>query len=193
MRKNLGVLPAVYPMPVLMVASYDKNNTVQILNAAWGMICAEDKIALFIDKEHATTKAIMQSKAFTVSLADKSHIDVADYFGIATGNKYPDKFAKTGFHAEKSIFVNAPIISEFPLTMECELQDILDSSILHAVIGKIKNVSVDEKILDDDGKVNPSKIEALVFDQFKSGYYVIGDKVGQAWNSGKDLFSKYCK
>ena len=95
MRKDLGVQPAVFPMPVLMVAAYDENGTVGVMNVAWGMVCGHDKIALFIDEGHKTTKNIRAVKAFTVSLADKDHMDVADFYGIATGNKMPDKFAKS--------------------------------------------------------------------------------------------------
>ena len=187
MRKDLGSQPALFPMPVLMVAAYDENGTVQVMNAAWGMISAMDKVALFIDEDHATTKAIRQTKAFTVSLADRDHMDVADFFGIATGNKMADKFARSGYHAEKSAHVNAPVITEFPVTMECELAEITETENLHAVVGKIVNVSADEKVLSDNGKVDPQKLNALVFDQFQSGYYVVTEKVGRAWNAGKDL------
>ena len=187
MRKDLGKVPAVFPMPVLMVAAYDENGTVQVMNAAWGMICDMDKIALFIDEDHATTKAIRKTGAFTVSLADKEHMDVADFFGIATGNKMPDKFARSGYHEEKSAFVNAPVITEFPVTMECELAEIAETANLHAVVGTIVNVSADEKVLDEKGKVDPAKLNALIFDQFANGYYVAGEKVGRAWNAGKDL------
>ena len=187
MRKDLGKVPAVFPMPVLMVAAYDENGTVQVMNAAWGMICDMDKIALFIDEDHATTKAIRKTGAFTVSLADKEHMDVADFFGIATGNKMPDKFARSGYHEEKSVFVNAPVITEFPVTMECELAEIAETANLHAVVGTIVNVSADEKVLDEKGKVDPAKLNALIFDQFANGYYVAGEKVGRAWNAGKNL------
>ena len=191
MRKDLGVVPAVYPMPVLMVAAYDENGVVNVMNAAWGMICGMDKIALFIDDEHKTTQNIRKVKAFSVSIADKDHMDVADFFGIATGNKMPDKFKNSGYNAEKSTKVNAPIITEFPLCMECELAEIVETENLFAVIGKIVNVNVDEKVLSDNGKVDPLKLNALIFDQFQSGYYVTGEKVGQAWNAGKELMMKY--
>ena len=187
MRKDLGKQPALFPMPVLMVAAYDENGKVNVMNAAWGMICAMDKIALFIDEDHATTKAIRQTKAFTVSLADKDHMDVADYYGIATGNKMPDKFAKSGYHAEKSAFVNAPIITEFPVAMECELAEIVETENLHAVVGTIINVSADENVLSENGKIDPMKLNALIFDQFQSGYYVATEKVGRAWNAGKEV------
>ena len=189
MRKDLGKVPAVYPMPVLIVAAYDANGTVQAMNAAWGMISGMDKIALFINEDHATTKAIRQTKAFTVSIADKEHMDAADFFGIATGNKMPDKFVKSGCHAEKSTHVNAPIITEFPLTIECELAEIAQTDNLHAVVGTIVNVSAEEAVVAEDGKIVPEKLNALIFDQFRSDYYVVGDKVGKAWNAGKDLMT----
>lgn len=187
MRKDLGKQPALFPMPVLMIAAYDENGTVQVMNAAWGMISGMDKIALFIDKSHATTKAIRKTEAFTVSIADRDHMDVADYYGIATGNKMPDKFVKSGYHAKKSEHVNAPVIQEFPVAMECELAEIMETENLHAVVGTIMNVSVDEKVLSDNGKIDPMKLNALIFDQFQSGYYVVGEKVGKAWNAGKEI------
>ncbi|MBO5999127.1 MAG: flavin reductase family protein, partial [Lachnospiraceae bacterium] len=127
MKKNLGKVLGVYPMPVLMVAAYDGNGKVNVMNAAWGMICSMDKIALFIDEDHKTTQNILETKAFTVSLADRDHMEVADFFGIATGNKMEDKFERTGYTAVKSEFVNAPVIDEFPLVMECELAEVVDN------------------------------------------------------------------
>lgn len=187
MKKNLGVIPAVYPMPVLMVAAYDENGTVNVMNAAWGMICASDKIALFIDEEHKTTQNILTSKAFTVSIADKAHMAEADYFGIASGNMVPDKFARTGYHAAKSEFVNAPVIEEFPVVMECELAEIAKTETIYAIVGRIINVGAEEAVLSENGKIDPAKLNALMFDQFQSGYYVTGEKVGQAWNAGAGL------
>ena len=190
MKKNLGVVPAVYPMPVLMVAAYDENGKVNVMNAAWGMICATDKIALFIDEEHKTTQNLLKSKAFTVSLADKAHMDVADFFGIASGNKMEDKFERTGYTAVKSEFVNAPVIDEFPVVMECELAEVVTSSTFYCIVGKIINTAAEETVLSDNGKVDPSKLNALIFDQFQSGYYVSGEKVGRAWNAGAGLMKK---
>ena len=187
MKKNLGVIPAVYPMPVLIVAAYDENGRPNAMNAAWGMICAMDKIALFIDEDHKTTQNILKTKAFTVSVADRAHIEAADYFGIATGNKVPDKFERSSCHAVKSGFENAPVIEEFPVVMECELADIIEKDNVYAVIGKIVNVGADEAVLGENGKVDPEKLNALIFDQFRSGYYVTGEKAGQAWNAGLGL------
>lgn len=187
MKKNLGVVPGVYPMPVLMVAAYDENGKVNVMNAAWGMICAMDKIALFISEGHKTTQNILKTKAFTVSIADKEHMDVADFFGIATGNKMNDKFERTGYHATKSEFVNAPIVDEFPFVMECELAEVVDTENMYAMVGKIVNAKADENVLDENGKVNPEKLNALIFDQFQSGYFISGEKVGKAWNAGAGL------
>ena len=190
MKKNLGVLQAVYPMPVLMVAAYDENGKTNVMNAAWGMICAMDKIALFIDEDHKTTQNLLKTKAFTVAQADREHMDVADFFGIATGNKMDDKFERTGYHAVKSEHVNAPIVEEFPVVMECELAEVINTENMYAIVGKIINVAAEESVLDEQGKVDPTKLNALIFDQFRHGYYVSGEQVGKAWNAGAALMKK---
>ena len=190
MKKDLGVVPAVYPMPVLMVAAYDANEKVNVMNAAWGQICDEDKIILFIGEGKRTWLNIRESKAFTVALADEAHMDVADFFGIASGNKMDDKFERTGYHAVKSDKVHAPIVEEFPLVMECELLEFLHSDYVDGIVGRIVNVKAEETVLDEKGRVNPEKLRALMFDQFRHGYYLTGEKVGQAWTAGAALMKK---
>ena len=190
MKKNLGVVQAAYPMPVLMVAAYDENGKVNVMNAAWGMICNSDRIALFIDEDHKTTQNLLKTKAFTVALADKDHMDVADFFGIASGNKMDDKFERTGYHAVKSEFVNAPIIEEFPVVMECELAEVTETESFYAIVGRIVNTAAEESVLNEKGKVAPEKLNALIFDQFQHGYYVSGEQMGKAWNAGAWLMKK---
>ncbi|MCH5203363.1 MAG: flavin reductase family protein [Oscillospiraceae bacterium] len=190
MKKDLGAVPAVYPMPVLMVAAYGEDEKVNVMNAAWGMICGMDKIALFIDEEHKTTQNLLKKKAFTVSLADKAHMDAADFFGIASGNTMPDKFERTGYKAVKSGFVDAPIVEEFPVVMECELAEVVKTENMYCIVGKIVNTAAEEAVLSENGKVDPQKLNALIFDQFQSGYYVSGEQVGKAWNAGKALMNK---
>lgn len=190
MKKDLGVVQAVYPMPVLIVAAYDEDGKVNAMNAAWGMICNSDRIALFIDEDHKTTQNILKTKAFTVSLADRAHMDAADFFGIATGNKMEDKFERSGLTAVQSEKVDAPVVQEFPLTLECKVVEDKMEVYGHHVIGKIVGVLADEAVLDEKGKVDPTKLNAFVFDQFQSGYYAIGEKVGQAWHIGAPLMKK---
>ncbi|MCR5523145.1 MAG: flavin reductase family protein [Clostridia bacterium] len=187
MKKDLGVVTAIYPMPVLMVAAYDENGKVNVMNAAWGQICDMDKIILFIGEGKKTRLNIETSKAFTVALADEAHMDAADFFGIASGNKINDKFERTGYHALKSDKVNAPVIEEFPVAMECELLDFLKTEYVHGIVGKIVNVKADEAVLSENGKIDPAKLHALTFDTFQSGYYATGEKVGKAWNAGAKL------
>ena len=187
MKKDLGIVDAIYPMPVLMVAAYDENGKVNVMNAAWGQIADDDKVIIFIGEGKKTWLNILASKAFTVALADEKHMDVADFFGIASGNKIDDKFERTDYHAVRSDKVNAPIIEEFPVVMECELLEHLKDEYVSAIVGRIVNVKADEEVLDEKGKVDVTKTRALIFDQFRSGYYVTGEKVGQAWNAGKDI------
>ncbi len=190
MKKDLGVMQAVYPMPVLMVATYDREGKVNVMNAAWGQICDDDKIFLCIGKNKKTWYNIRESKAFTVSLADAVHVEAADFFGIASGLRVGDKFARTGLHAVPSERVNAPVIEEFPLAMECELLEYLDTDNISGFIGRIVNVKAEEAVLDEKGRVDPLKLGAMTFDTFRAGYYVTGEKVGQAWHSGAGLMKQ---
>lgn len=187
MRKDLGSLPAVFPMPVLMIATYGEDGTVDVMNAAWGGICGMDKVVMYLSPEHKTVENLKFRKAFTVALADEAHIKEADFFGIATGNKMPDKFERSGLHAVKSSRVDAPVIEEFPLTMECEMIEDADMYGERRIVGRIVNVIADEKVLDDKGKVDAAKLNPVMFDQFRMGYYAVGEKIAQAWSAGKDL------
>ena len=187
MKKDIGAVQAVFPMPVLVIAAYDAKGTVQAMNAAWGQICDTDKVALFIDPDHATTKAILETKAFTVALADRAHMAEADYVGIVSGNKVADKFARSGLTAAKSARVNAPVIDQFPVTMECELAEVVEAKTLYAIVGRIVGTLAEDKVLVESGKVDPAKLDAIAFDQFRHGYYATGEKAGQAWNAGAAL------
>ncbi len=177
-------------MPVLMVGTYGEDGTVDVMNVAWGGICGMDKVALNLAPDRKTLANIKAKKAFTVALADEAHIKEADFFGIATGNKMPDKFARSGLHAVKSAQVDAPMIEEFPLTLECRLEEVRECFGEMRVVGTIVNVSADEKVIDAKGKVDPSKLNAVMFDQFQNGYYRVGEKIAQAWNAGAGLMKK---
>lgn len=190
MLKDLGVKPYTFPMPVLMIATYCDDGKVDVMNMAWGGICAENMVALNLDEEHKTSENIKKRGAFTLSIADVSHIAEADFFGCATGNKMADKFERSGMRAVKSTRVDAPVVEEFPLTLECKVVECQHTAYGFRVLGEIVNVLADEKILDEKGKPDPKKLNAFVFDPFQSGYYAIGEKVGQAWNAGVGLLKK---
>ena len=187
MKKDLGVSANIFPMPVLMVAAYDENGKVNVMNVAWGQACSYEHILLCIGKGKKTLSNIQKTGAFTVAFADTAHMDVADFYGISSGNKIDDKCERTGYHAVKSEHVNAPIIEEFPFVMECEFVEEVDTDNLHCIVGKVVNAKAEESILDEDGKVDVTKMHALMFDQFKHGYYEVGEHVGQAWDAGMGL------
>lgn len=190
MLKDLGSLPAVFPMPVLMVATYGDDGKIDIMNVAWGGICGMDKIALNLAAERKTLKNILAKKAFTVSLADEAHVKEADFLGTASGNVMADKFERTGLHAHKSAHVDAPVIEEFPVTMECKLEEVRDCFGEQRVVGTIVNVLAEERVLDEKGKVDASKLNAIMFDQFRNTYYTAGKEIAQAWRVGAELMKK---
>lgn len=187
MKKNLGVKPYLWPMPVLMIATYNDDGSVDVMNMAWGGICDSNMVSLNISEDHKTSENIKKRGAFTLSVADIPHIAEADFFGIASGNKMKDKFERSGLTAVKSERVDAPVIEEFPLTLECRVAEIKNESYGFHVLGEIVAVLADEEALDEKGHVDPTKLNAFVFDQFGSGYYAIGEKVGKAWETGLPL------
>ena len=185
MRKNFGNKPWCYPQPVFILAAYDKGGVPNAMNVAWGGIHYDDQIAMCISANHKTTANILESGAFTVSMATKKYLAACDYVGVASGNKVTDKFEKAGFTASPSEFVNAPIINELPMTLECSL--VSYDPEMCTLIGKIVNVSADESILDETGKIDPSKLEPITFDPVHNNYLVIGEKVGNAFKDGLSL------
>ena len=185
MRKNFGAKPYTYPQPVLIIAAYDENGTPDAMNAAWGGISDDTQISMCLSAGHKTVKNIQARKAFTVSMADAAHVVACDYVGIVSGNKVPDKYEKAGFHATKSEFVDAPLIDELPMTLECTLVSYDPETC--RLVGEIVNVSADERILDENGKIDPVKLEPITFDPVNNAYLKLGEKVGNAFKDGMQL------
>lgn len=185
MKKNLGAKGELFPQSVFIVASYDENGTPNAMNVAWGGECTRDCIAINIG-DHKTTDNILAKKAFTVAPADAAHVIEADYFGMATGRKV-NKAEASRLTFRKSEFVDAPVIEEFPLTMECEVVEVQDFEHDKRFIGRIVNTCVDESVLDEKGRVDFAKMKPICYDSTRRIYRAIGDVVGGAWDAGKAL------
>ncbi|MBQ7295075.1 MAG: flavin reductase family protein [Clostridia bacterium] len=185
MRKNFGAKTILYPMPVLIIGTYDEEGTPNAMNAAWGGISEENEISICVSDEHKTAENVVKSGAFTVSVADKNNVVAADYLGIVSGNDAPDKIAKCGWTAVKSELVNAPLFSQLPMTLECELISYDKESC--RLVGKIVNVSADEGILDEKGKIDLDKFSPITYDPVGHTYRVLGEVVGKAFSDGKEL------
>ncbi len=186
MRKKLNITEGIYPMPVLMVATYNEDGSVDVMNAAWGTMQKRDTVALNLTESHKTVQNIKERGGFTVSIADAAHVAEADYFGIVSGNKEPHKFEKSGLTAEKSTAVDAPIITEFPICLECEFVEYQSNAYGVGVIGKVVNVTADESVMVGD-KVDMSLVNAIAFDPYTHGYYKVTERVGEAFSDGNKL------
>ena len=180
-RIDFGVKPVMYPMPVLIIATYDDNGVPNAMNAAWGIITDMNEISISMG-DHKTTDNLAKTGAFTVSMATEEYVTACDYVGVESARKVPDKFARAGFHATKSENVNAPLIDELPMALECKLKS-LDNGIL---IGEIVNVNADESILTD-GKIDPKKLKPISFDPVNNTYIGLGNVVGKAFGDGLKL------
>lgn len=184
MKKDCGVHPWFYPLPVLIIGSYDKNGVPDAMNAAWGGLYDSDKVVLCLSAGHKTTANIKARKAFTVSFADAAHVVECDYVGIESANKVPNKLEKAGFHVTRSVHVDAPVIDELPVALECELLKVNEDG---NIIGRIVNISVDEAVMDTEGKVDASKLRPIAFDPCASTYVEMGKVIGKAFSDGDKL------
>ena len=185
MRKNLKPNPHIAPMPVLIVGSYGRDGTPDAMNAAWGTACDYNQICIFMAKEHKSYENIMLKKEFTVSLADRANLVPADYVGVVSATKVPDKVAKTGWSVEKAPHVDAPLFAQLPFTMECRLVSFDRET--EALIGEIVNISADEAILDENGKVDVNKFRPLCYIPFNNSYMTLGETAGKAFSAGLAL------
>ena len=180
-RKNFGPAHALMttPQPCVMIATWDKEHTPDVMMAAWAGQYDHNQIVVSMSK-HKTTENIELTGAFTVSFADVRTVAESDYLGIASGAKVPDKVAKVGFTVSPSPNVDAPIIDQYPLTLECKVVSWKDG----ILVGEVVNMSADECILTD-GKVDLGKLQPIVFDAAALTYRALGEVVGQAWGAGK--------
>ena len=184
MRKNFGAKTWLYPMPVLIVGTYDENGAPNAMNAAWGGIYDTNQVMVCLADDHKTTDNIKKTGAFTVSFATAETVIPCDYVGIVSANDVPDKFMRAGFHAVKSEFVNAPIIEELKMTVECKLLKFNEDGIC---VGDIVNISADESILDENGRIDARKLDPVIYDSVSHAYLRFGEKVGQAFSDGKKI------
>lgn len=187
MKISLGVQPYLFPMPVLIIGTYCEDGTPDAMNAAWGTICDFKKIALYLSSTHKTVENIKNKKSFTVGIADEKHLIECDYVGLVSANDDLNKIKKTNFKIIKSEFVDAPIIEDLPLTLECKL-DYIDEQ-TGCFYGKIINILADENILTM-GKVDLNKLNPLIYDPSSRSYFTIGKKVGKAFFDGNKLKKK---
>ena len=164
-----------------MEVNYE-DGSIDVMNAAWGTMFERDYVMLNLTETHKTVKNIKERGAFTVSIADSKHVKEADYFGMVSGNNTKDKFEKAGLTATKSEIVDAPIINEFPICMECEFVEYKECG----VIGKVVNVSADESVMSGEN-VDISLVNAIAFDPYTHGYYEVGKRVGEAFKDGLEL------
>ncbi|MBR1674493.1 MAG: flavin reductase family protein [Eubacterium sp.] len=180
-RVNFGAKPIMFPQPVLIIATYDENGVPNAMNAAWGITTDYKEITISL-AEHKTTDNLKVRKAFTVSMATEDQVIPCDYVGIESARNVPDKFERAGFHATKSEYVDAPLIDELPMALECRVKSYEDD----ILIGEIVNVSADESVLTD-GKIDPKKLKPITFDPANHTYVGLGEKVGDAFKDGAKL------
>ena len=183
MRKSFGPKPMVYPMPVFIIGTYNEDGTANAMNAAWGGISEENEISICVSDDHKTTENLLKRKAFTVSMATADYVAECDYVGIVSGNDVPSKLEKAGLTTIKSEHVDAPIICELPMAVECKLKSYDPESC--RLVGEIINVCADESVLDEKGNIDACKLKPITYDPSNHNYIALGEIVGKAFSDGK--------
>jgi flavin reductase (DIM6/NTAB) family NADH-FMN oxidoreductase RutF len=188
MKKSLGASTLAEPTPLWCVGSYDKAGKPNVMTAAWGGICCSKPpcVTVSLQKTRHSYAALMDRKAYTVSIPSARYAKEADYFGIASG-KDVDKFAKTGLTAVKSDLVDAPYVKEFPLILECQVLHVYDIGLHTLFIGEIVDVKADEEVLTEKGRIDSNKMQPVTFSPGSRSYYGIGEDLGRAFMIGKDF------
>ncbi len=182
--KNFGPQTYFFPLPVIIISSYDENNSPNAMNAAWGGIHDTNQVHLCLSSDHKTTENIVKKGAFCISFATKELVVESDYFGIKSGNKVPNKIEKAGLHVIKSSFVDAPIIEEYPVTLECKVHSLTEVDGTTYLVGDIINVGAKESVLDEQGKIDVTKCNFITYDSSKHQYIMLGEVVGHAFKDG---------
>ena len=190
MKKSLGAKTLMFPTPVLMVGTYDRNEKPNLMNAAWGGICCSDPpcVTISLRKSRHSYESIVERKAFTVGIANEDTMTEADYVGIASGRD-ADKFAAAGLTPVRSDLVDAPYAAEFPITLECRLLHTVELGLHTQFIGEIIDVKAETDVLDEDGQPDIMKIQPLVYDTSHKGYHSVGPLLGKAFSVGRRLLS----
>lgn len=185
MRKNFGAKPWTYPQPVWIIATYGEDGTPDAMNAAWGGISDSKQLSICLSPGHKTVKNILARGAFTVSMAIEAYVTACDYVGVESANNVPDKLIKAGFHTSKAAYVDAPVIDELPMSVECKLISYDEATC--RLVGEIVNVSAEEYILSADGRIDPAKLKPITFDPVNNAYLKLGEKAGNAFKDGMKL------
>ena len=186
MGTKLNITEGISPMPALMIGTYSEDGSVNVMNAALGTMQERDIVALNLTETHKTVQNIKAQGGFTVSIADAAHMVEADYFGVESGNRVTAKFARSGLTASKAETVDAPVINEFPICLECQFIEYQDGEYGCGVIGKVVNVTADERIMMN-GRIDMARVQAIAFDPYTHGYYKVTERVGEAFKDGLKL------
>ncbi len=181
MKTNIPIIGGLCPMPVLLIATYNEDGSTNVMNAAWATMLSKDAFLLVLDEEHQTVQNIKRTHSFTISPATSKYLIEADYFGIVSAHHVPHKFDNTPLTSSPSQLIQAPILNEFPICLECLL-----IQMQYGIIGKIINISIDEEYLID-GKVAMDKLDLICFDPYTRSYYTIGNRVGEAFKDGLQI------
>jgi flavin reductase (DIM6/NTAB) family NADH-FMN oxidoreductase RutF len=188
MNKSLGAKTLIYPAPVLVVGTYDKDGKPNVMTASWGGVCCSEPpcVAVSLRKATCSHANILAREAFTISIPSEKYVKEADYFGLVSG-RHADKFAESKLTPVKSKLVDAPYVKEFPLVLECKLVHVAELGLHTQFVGEVIDTKADESIIGEGGAIDIKKLKPLVFTSDTQEYYGIGSRKGKVFSAGKGI------
>lgn len=190
MKKNTGARLGVYPTPVVVVGTYDKDGKANIATLAWvGVCCSEPpSVQISLRQNRHTYAAIVERGAFSVNVPSAKYLVETDYAGIASGRDF-DKFAATGLTPVRGEVLDVPLVEEFPISMECRLTHTLELGSHDLFVGKIVACWADSEVLLEAGRIDCKKLDPLLF-MLNGEYFGIGGYLAASHSSGRRLIGK---
>ena len=191
MKKQLKATAMTFPAPVFIVATYNEDGTANAMNAAWGGVCgvAPPSIQVSLNTGRKTRENVLRTGCFTINFGGEDLMEVSDYLGLVSGKK-GDKLSKVGITVTRSSHVDAPILDQYPLSLECKVSDTKEIGPHLMVIGEIKGISADEAILDEAGNISIEKLAPIGLDPVGHNYVAFREVVGHAFDVGKRYLQK---
>ncbi|MDR2179173.1 MAG: flavin reductase family protein [Synergistaceae bacterium] len=186
MKKNIGAALGIYPTPVVVVGTYDKNGKPNISTLAWTGICCSEppSVQVSIRKSRYTHEAILERKVFSVNVPSTQYLVETDYVGIVSGRDV-DKFQVTKLTPVRGESLDVPLVGEFPISMECRLTHTVELGSHDLFVGQIISCWIAEEALRN-GKTDPKAIDPLTFVP-SGGYFGLSDLLANSFNAGKKL------
>lgn len=189
MKKQIGKKQLIYPLPAVLVATFNEDHSPNAMTAAWCSTCCNEppSVGVAIHKKRLTYENIQRSGAFSINIPAASQATEVDFIGIVSGKRQHNKLEVARLSTSSATHVDAPLIDSCPICIECKLTKSLPIGSHTWFVGEVMETHVDERAVGDDGALDVDVIDPLVYCTTVKQYRRLGDVVARAFDEGKKL------